>query len=347
MRRWALLALMTGALFGFIGFAVGRRTALRPAEKGSASPAAPRDVVAPPIGSGAPAHQPRVESAPPGEPVVQGEPAAKPPAPPLSAKDRLFSLLLPHFSEDKKHQALWSAVVGNPEMQRRVFDLLMASEERDLLEAGQDLLISIRDPGLLKDVMAAFGAETNPERRAMLAYALGGNVDSPDAKPLIDSILSGGDPRLMKQVLARLNVQGSGHAERAEYIPQLRHLVMSGPTPDIRAGAARSLRGDRSEEGIKFLIDRMLTDENPEVQYQAMVALPVTFSGGGAHEEVQFRNLMLVALDESRPERMRRWAADRALMGTHRYKNLMTEDQRAIFQKLAAKPGAPQKGKPN
>ncbi|HTF58244.1 MAG TPA: HEAT repeat domain-containing protein, partial [Planctomycetota bacterium] len=236
--------------------------------------------------------------------------------------------------------SLRNLATTDPQAQRRIFDVFMATNDPEMLEAAKECLYSLKDADLLQKIADSMSSETNPDRRAALAFVLGMNLDSDIIRPLFEAILAGNDTRLQESALSRMCVQNvQRYAEfSARLVPQLRQMVMTGATPEVRARAATALRGDQSKEGVEFLIDRMNRDPDPNVQMKAMVALPVTYSSGGPHSEEQIRALLAVATDESRSAQMRRWAADRVLMQTSiRNKELVTEEQRAVLKAFAEK----------
>jgi hypothetical protein len=253
------------------------------------------------------------------------------------------------LSEEKYYYAMTNAAANDPEVQKRMIEELLTTRDPKMLEAIRMTLYRVKDPAHMQQVLDAFAGEPWAERREALAWVIGANLESESARTLFTSILSAGtDERLQESALGWMTIQGvERNSEFAvRMTSRLRELVRGTGAPALRVAAARALRGDLSQEGVDFLIDRMLNDSDPQVRHEAMVALPVTWTHGGPHEEVQFRNLIQVALDESRPEKTRRWAADRALMSTIRYRDLMTEDQRALMMNLAGKT-SPSKGKPN
>jgi hypothetical protein len=276
-------------------------------------------------------------SVPASAPEGVAPPAVEPAAPPMTPKDRLFALLLPRLSEDKKHAALWSAVVGNAEAQRQLLSLLLSTEDRELLEAGQDLLISMRDPELVKQLVSAFAEEKDPDRKAMLAYALGGNFKNAEAQPSVEAILAGGDSALQERALTRLSVQEASGEIVSRMVPQLRDLVLNGATSNVRSRAAGALRGDVSEDGVRFLVDRALKDSDPAVQLRALQALPGTWRSPAPLPELHVETYWTLVNDEGRSVDVRRYAANRLLYGGVGRFQKFTEEQTALLKSLTEK----------
>ena len=339
MKTLVLTGLIAASLAGVVGFAVGRRSADRPRDARPAAPPAPAPSTPGPAIPNALAPAPPAPAASTENPErAPAAPKTETPVPErVPARRRLIELLSSNLADDKLFYAVRNAAMSDPALQKKIFEELMSTQDAEMLNLAKDCFYGIKDPGLMQQILDAFAAESWPERKAALAHVIGSNLDSESARTVLESILAGSDPMLLESALARTSVQGTErHGEFATRLTsRLRDLVTNGGTSAVRAAAARSLRGDRSQDGIAFLVDRMLNDPDPEVQMQAMIALPITYSSGGFDVATQVRPLLAIVFDEKRPEKMRRWAADRALMGSFQQKDLITDEQREILKKLA------------
>jgi hypothetical protein len=234
--------------------------------------------------------------------------------------------------------ALWYAFRWDKEASRRLFDLIMSQDDKDLFEFCKGIFVDCRDTVLLPKIASAFSTETNPDRRAMLAHVLGGNLESPTAQPVVESILAGVDVRTMEQVLGRMTLLEIGDKPelKSRTALRLRDLVLSGPSANIRVGAAAALSGDFSEEGIRFLIDRVLYDGDPEVQLAALESTPGPQVTRVPLAAERLSAMWTVAIDASRPRRIRGLAAKRVLEAADAGIGSVTPDQKTVLEALAA-----------
>jgi len=347
MKSLVLTALIVGALTGVVGFGLGRRSADHKLSAKSNPGPTTSGPAKTPIDEVAPQPKKSEETASTSAPQVKSETRAESV---VSSKRKLIDLLSSLLPEDKHYNALRNVATSDPAIQKRVLEEMMSTKDASMLDAAKECLWGIKDPALVQQLIDSYTGETWHERRAALASVIGMNLENESLRPHFEAILSGSDAKLQASALERTCVQMVDREREfaSRLAVQLRQLVTGGATPEVRASAAAALRGDGSKEGVDFLIDRMLRDSDPNVQMKAMVALPVTYSGGGLNEKEQFQGMLLVAQDETRSYKMRRWAADRVLMGTYRYKDLVTEEQKELMMKLADKTNAPpSKGKYN
>ncbi|KAF0243898.1 MAG: hypothetical protein FD180_2979 [Planctomycetota bacterium] len=258
----------------------------------------------------------------------------KPPAA-ASPRARLFAALFPAFSDKKLGDMLWRACLDDPALQRRLFELLLAENDPELLDAAQDMLIAIRDPALLKDILAAWENETLPARRNALAYIVGANGKNPVMAPAALSILSGGDSPLQERALTRFCLQNFEADPPADFVKALRLLAQHGGTETVRSRAAGAMRGAEEEEDVRFLISLVKSDSSDEVRFQAMQALPIYWSTGSEFEEDQARAVGEVALDPARAEKLRRECADQALDEADHFPGLFTAAELAKLKELS------------
>jgi len=238
--------------------------------------------------------------------------------------------------ESTLENALWYAFRWDKEASRRLFDLIMSQDDKDLFEFCKGIFVDCRDPVLLPKIVSAYSTESNPDRRAMLAHILGGNFESPAAQSVVENILAGADARILEQVLDRMSLLEIGDRPelKSRTAVRLRDLVLTGASANIRVRAAEALSGDFSDEGIRFLIDRTLYDGDPEVQRAALESTPDPQVTRVPLAAERLSAMWTVALDGSRPRRTRALAAKRVLETAEAGIGTVTQDQKNTLESL-------------
>ncbi|KAF0246355.1 MAG: hypothetical protein FD180_843 [Planctomycetota bacterium] len=271
-----------------------------------------------------------------------GAPASpsKPPDPAAAGTPvaRLFAALIPKMGAKTVSRLLYSAALNDAELQHDVFKLLMESDDPALLEVAQDLLIRVLDPGLVKEVLAAYQTETLPARRLALAYVLGANWKDASARPVVMEILGGSDTALQARALTRPCLQNFDFNQQdipEDLLAVVRRLAVHGGNDEVRAKAARSMRGAQGEDDVRFLIGLMKRDPSPAVRVEAMNALPVNWTSEESLHDEQVRACVEVALDASSPMELRKDCADRAIQESYGRDELLTPVELARLKELS------------
>jgi hypothetical protein len=254
--------------------------------------------------------------------------------------DRLsqfLDLILPLFADDAQalRKSMFPVTLRNAEAQKAVFDLIMTTEDPSLLEGTGMFLMYAKDPKFVAQLAEAFSTESNPARRAVLATALGQNIGFAEALPAVESVLAGKDAGLQAETLKWLSVDSKKPEIFERIVPKLRTLGLSNESPEIRAAALRSLRGDASEEGTRFLIQRALHDSHVEVQKTALGSLSLSDMGMVPPIPAeQLTALWTVFGDGARDADLRVHAAQMILNATSRKLGTVTDEQRQALQAL-------------
>jgi hypothetical protein len=265
-----------------------------------------------------------------------------------SPKQRLVERLSGHLDVEKLYSTLQQAVYRDPKLQREVFDILRTTDDPGLMEECQ-YLIGLQDPGLRRDVLDCFRNEKNPARRLAWAYILGTNWSEDEVRPTVLEVLEGNDTKTQERMLQRMCLQTlhspEAQDDRERTTARLRLLVQAGESDALRAAAAGALRGVQKAEDVKFLIETMLRDPSPEVQYEAFESLPSNYQRPSPLFAEQTRAMYEAALDERRDPRLRRALASRALGNSDEDESgpestkLLSPQERATLKAISAQLG--------
>jgi hypothetical protein len=325
MSRRSLAVVAGIALVGgFLGFAAARAASLRSsgAEVFTETHPSPQ--------GGTPSQFPTVlagitppSSAEPSEIMAPG------PDPAWMAQESILDFLFPIVPDDERlRQAFFSVLYRDRKAQNQLLDLLLELEDPEMLESAGEFLIWASAPDQLKRIGDAFTSDSHPGRRAALAAALGNSALDPIARPLVESILMGGDASLQAAALQRMSV-GSLSADRefaGLLAPRIRDFLRIGDSAALRMAAAGALRGDPSKEAKQLLIDRMLNDPSPQVQERCAWSLPI---------DRETLELSWAAVkDDAKNPGVRRAAARLILNGADRRLLSLTPEQRESLQEL-------------
>ena len=271
-------------------------------------------------------------------PAIPGNPiSGQDSRPGWSAQKRLIRLAFEGWSKETRNKVLWYCFLGNYEAQRRLLDFLLASDDPEIWASGRDFLISNHTPEFIKRLLEAYAAESVPGRRAMLAHVLGGNAWNPETHAVLIEILGGADEKILHAMLPRLNMEAFGTPSEAggRIKARLRELATTSGETDLRMKAVRSLRGDSTEEGIRFFLG-IVSDSSvaADIRRAAISSLPISFSSHPPMLDEQLAGLWCVVHDESCDLKVREAAADRLKnstgMGTYR----PTEADQQLLKKL-------------
>lgn len=227
---------------------------------------------------------------------------------------------LDELDEDDLHRVLRS-IVSTEEWQRRLWNRFQGETDPAALEFWADLLCCRGKPELTTEILKAFDAETRPEWRAALAVVIGGRGESAGTLPVVLRILQSPDAGLHEKVLSRFSVSLLGRCapEINDVVLRIRdrlqEIVRTSPSAPLRRAAVRSLSGVYSREDVQFLVDTLMRDPDPDVQLNAMWALPLNWSSTPDVETARLQILAArdAALDTSRDGLVRRRCADRAM----------------------------------
>jgi len=272
-------AVLAALIAAFVGFGIGRAASFRHHRNG----VPPANAVKVPLN--AEPRGPATDDPEPGtaSPVVSNALEANTSSSPGATKaDPLgdfFNLILPLYADDAYvlRKSLFSVTLRNARAQEAVLDIFLSLEDPAVLEDYASLLTYPKDPKFVSRLAQAFGTDANSARRAVLASALGHSLSFPEAQPTVESILGGMDAPLQLAALKWLKVESiTGKPEVLAWVtPSLRTLAVGGDTVDVRVAATRALKGDTSDAGTGFLLDRILQDPNVEVQNAAISSLPL------------------------------------------------------------------------
>jgi hypothetical protein len=254
----------------------------------------------------------------------------------VESRKRLLDLLLPLPTEETMERALWYAFKWDPKARRRLLDLVMSTEDPVLFDYCKGFFVPCREADLLAEVVSAYSSESNPDRRDMLAFILGGNFEYPSVQPLVEDAMRGSNSRVLEQVLQEITLLkiGADKDLSARTAGRLRDLSMGGTNRGIRLAATKALVGDFTEEGIRFLIDRLMNDADPAIQLAALESIPnvqVTRLPLAPERQAAFWN---VAQDGHRDARLRLLASKQLLNAADEGKMIITDDQRRILESL-------------
>jgi hypothetical protein len=327
MRGGVLAGLIAGVLAGVVGFGIGRAASARQSSHPSpgAPPVAeekrgvrsePRSLPSSPSNNSAPKKQtkPEIDLA-------------------KEIQSRFLDLMLPVFADDdyRLRKCMFAVTLRNASAQDAVLDLVMTLEDRATIEDCAALLTYAKEPKFVARLAQAFNADDHPARRAALAVALGQSVAFEEAHPAVESILGGKDAALKIAALRWLNVESISRKPEvlAWVVPSLRTLVMGGETAEVRVAATQSLKGDASESGVAFLLERVLQDPHVEVQKSAMGALPLgIYSIVSPMPAEQLSVLWNVFGDPARDGALRTQAAYLILSWASRKAGTLSDEQR-------------------
>jgi hypothetical protein len=221
------------------------------------------------------------------------------------------------LDEEKLYELLWTLAYDNPKLQREVFAILKATDDPELMLLCQNLPLGSKNPDLLKEIMSAFQVEKNTLRRLAWGGLIGSNWQDNLVRQFVLDQLEGSDSELQERMLGRISLQQSSITVPPEQMErlasQLRLLVKGGSPDSLRAAAAVSLAGSIRTEDIQLLIETALHDQNSEVQLRAFWSLPSHSRFPSPMLEEQLRTMYVIALDNTRTEKLRKDAAERAL----------------------------------
>ena len=253
-----------------------------------------------------------------------------------SPQERLVAKFLPLLGDERLRRAITGAFWGNVERQRRLLDLILKSEDPEFVETACELLGGIKDDDFMKAVAEAFERETHSLRRRALSLSVAINFRHAEARPAIERVLFGTEQAIQTRMMQMaMNVQEIPDETRDRWVPRLREMVAGSLPDDLRAGAARTMRGDLSDEGLTILLQLALHDPSPAVQKGAMGALPFNWRSPVPREPDQKAALWTMVRDESRAPDVRRWAAERMLNSGIINPHQLPADELAFLKKLA------------
>jgi hypothetical protein len=124
---------------------------------------------------------------------------------------------------------------------------------------------------------------------------------------------------------------------KSRLLPRLRELGLQGVTPDLRIRAVGALLGDVSDEGTRFLLDRMVNDADPALQLKALQVLPINWMSPVPLLDEHLTGLWSVVNDGSRSASIRGWAAESILYASVSLRRPVTPEQRVLLEGLKNK----------
>lgn len=308
MKLW-WLPIVAGSILG--GFFVGRSSAPSAAPPSQLS-TAPSNSNAMGLREAAPTQKgavPQTESA---SPKLQSKTKSALPTKPKSPAEKFVEQFHSFIKGEKLYELLWMEALTNQELQKAVFDILMSTDDVQMLRACQDFPIGPKNPALMSQVISAFKVEQDPERKLVLGRVLANNWMNEKVCPEVLRSLEGSDPALQERMLGRISLQQWPVTIPDEQFDgmraDLRLLAKAGTTDSVRAFAVAAMAGAEKLEDIQSLTESLVRDVSSDVQLKALSSLsngrlPLSFI------DDRSKVMYSIAIDESRTPQVRRKAA--------------------------------------
>ena len=222
-----------------------------------------------------------------------------------------LQVFVAHISSEALRSAMWKQFLQDPDAKVKLLELLLNSDDQQLLMDGRVYLAGTEDPAILAKLTEAYLSEPLHSRKTTWAYLIGSCAKHPQLHPYVRDIIAGEDTALKTALLEKLSVLAlQRDAQFQQRIAlELRKLATQGNAEDIRAAAVKSLKGDYSLEGVQFLIDRITGDASLVVRSNAIQSLPITYFSPSPMLDTQVLVLMQTAGNEGLELSLRRLAA--------------------------------------
>jgi hypothetical protein len=258
-----------------------------------------------------------------------------------SLQARYFDRLLPYLEEDELHGAIFSSVLFSRKLHPGILSLLLESTDPELIKFCGHLLICVEndDDALVTRLLDAYEAEGNVDRRLALANSIGTLSEVPRARRMVETILQGSDSSLMSAALNCFELKDVPDEETGQWIERLRSLALGGGPVSLRVKAFEALNGDRTIEGVRFLLGTLTRPLDPELLATVARALPTLDDELASLAPEALPVLMRLAANEALPPKTRSSAASEiiGILGEHLDLSISPE-QRAMVDRLTERP---------
>jgi hypothetical protein len=198
----------------------------------------------------------------------------------LGDSNPILDFFLPDLTEDQLERVLFAAVHRNDETGLAVLELFLASSDPALHDLVKKCLLSswFLSRKVVDNCLSGIQLEQHRGRKLILAEVLGEETGHEGVVTFAGQVFSGEDDELKEKLLQNLKL-GRFYGDAKEPISkQLQDIALNGRSDSLRAAAVYSMRGEDSENEVRFVLDRALHDPALGVRKSAISALPYNFS---------------------------------------------------------------------